>query len=104
MRKGPRGGGRNLQKLVEHVRDADQAYLSSLGGRLERKPEGELKQDLAALRQAILAALAMAVRGEIPAVGPRGGVRWMPRYFVRRLAWHELDHAWEIEDRVEFNS
>ena len=23
-----------------------------------------------------------------------------PRYFVRRLAWHDLDHAWEIEDRV----
>ena len=33
--------------------------------------------------------------------GPRGGVRWPARYFVRRVAWHILDHAWEIEDRVE---
>jgi hypothetical protein len=24
---------------------------------------------------------------------------WSPRYFVRRSAWHALDHAWEIEDR-----
>jgi hypothetical protein len=24
---------------------------------------------------------------------------WTPRYFVRRAAWHALDHAWEIEDR-----
>lgn len=32
--------------------------------------------------------------------GPRGGQRWLPRYFIRRLAWHELDHAWEIENRV----
>jgi len=29
----------------------------------------------------------------------RGGLRWRPRYFVRRVAWHLLDHAWEIEDR-----
>ena len=34
----------------------------------------------------------------IPA-GPRGGKRWSARYFVRRAAWHVLDHAWEIEDR-----
>lgn len=25
---------------------------------------------------------------------------WPPRYFVRRSAWHVLDHAWEIEDRA----
>jgi hypothetical protein len=24
-----------------------------------------------------------------------------PRYFVRRTAWHALDHAWEIEDRLQ---
>jgi hypothetical protein len=24
---------------------------------------------------------------------------WSIRYFVRRSAWHALDHAWEIEDR-----
>jgi hypothetical protein len=35
----------------------------------------------------------------VPAVGPRGGQRWSPRRFVRRAAWHILDHAWEIEDR-----
>ncbi len=23
-----------------------------------------------------------------------------PRYFVRRVSWHVLDHAWEIEDRA----
>ena len=25
---------------------------------------------------------------------------WPPRYAARRIAWHALDHAWEIEDRV----
>ena len=38
--------------------------------------------------------------GELPSRGPRGGVIWPPRYFVRRVAWHLLDHLWEIEDRA----
>jgi hypothetical protein len=25
--------------------------------------------------------------------------RWTPRYAAQRIAWHALDHAWEIEDR-----
>ena len=58
-------------------------------------------QALARTRQAILTTLSAAVRGEVPAREPRGGPRWTPRYFVRRLAWHELDHAWEIENRAE---
>lgn len=41
-----------------------------------------------------------AARGKELQVGPRGGKRWKPRYYVRRSAWHILDHAWEIEDRV----
>jgi hypothetical protein len=51
------------------------------------------------MRQAMLKALESAARGEIPERGPRGGVRWTPRYFVRRSAWHVVDHVWEIEDR-----
>jgi hypothetical protein len=26
-------------------------------------------------------------------------VLWTPRYVVRRVAWHTVDHLWEIEDR-----
>jgi hypothetical protein len=40
------------------------------------------------------------VRGELAERGPRGGIRWPARYYVRRAAWHVLDHAWEIEDRL----
>ncbi len=25
---------------------------------------------------------------------------WTARSFVRRVAWHTLDHTWEIEDRI----
>jgi hypothetical protein len=51
-------------------------------------------------RQAILAGLEAADKGELPEKGPRGGILWPARYFVRRVAWHVLDHAWEIEDRM----
>ena len=29
-----------------------------------------------------------------------GRAGWPPRYAARRLIWHVLDHAWEIEDRA----
>ena len=32
---------------------------------------------------------------------PIAGRKWPPRYAARRIAWHALDHAWEIEDRTE---
>ena len=30
---------------------------------------------------------------------PVDDVKWPWRYVVRRIAWHVLDHAWEIQDR-----
>jgi hypothetical protein len=102
LSKGPRGGGRDLTKIIDHVHDVDASYLTSLGGQLKPSDENtpSESQAFASLRHAILTTLIAAARGEVPARGPRGGVRWTPRYFVRRLAWHELDHAWEIEDRA----
>ncbi len=100
LRKGPRGGGRDLEGIIDHVLGADAAYLTSLGQRFKRNESGDRTEELERMRQAILAALAVAVRGELPERRPRGGVIWKPRYFVRRVAWHVLDHVWEIEDRV----
>lgn len=101
LRKGPRGGGRDLTRIGGHIHEAEIAYLGSLGGRFKPNAEKGPSQMITALRQEILTTLAASARGEIPARGPRGGLRWTPRYFVRRLAWHDLDHAWEIEDRIE---
>ncbi len=99
LRKGPRGGGRELQEIVEHVHGAEAAYLGRLGWKMEAQDEGRGDGEPARTRRAVLEALAAAVHGELGVRGPRGGVRWTPRFFVRRVAWHALDHAWEIADR-----
>lgn len=101
LRKGPRGGGRDLTGVVQHVLDGDGGYLSALGWKVSRDGAADLSEELKRTRKAILEGLRAASQGEIAAHGPRGGIRWKPRYFVRRVAWHVLDHAWEIEDRLE---
>lgn len=99
LRKGPRGGGRDLDRIVRHVLEADLTYLPRLNRRF--KPAGDDPQaQIVETRQAILEALDTAVVDGMPESGPRGGKLWTPRYFVRRVAYHTLDHAWEIEDRV----
>ena len=100
LRKGPRGGGRDLDAILEHVQGADAGYLNGLGWKFKEDTRDDLDKRMERTREAILTALKSAVAGRIPRRGPRGGVRWTARYFVRRLAWHTLDHAWEIEDRV----
>jgi hypothetical protein len=97
LAKGPRGGGRDLQKIVDHVLDAEGGYLRMLGGKVEAGPKRDLAERIHAT---VLDALEATARDGPPPPGPRGGKRWLPRYFVRRVAWHVLDHAWEIEDRA----
>lgn len=100
LRTGPRGGGRDLQKMIGHVLEGDWGYLTQLGGR-HRSSGASAAQEMKRVRRAFLDALAARAHGELPDRGPRGGVRWPARYAVRRSAWHVLDHAWEIEDRAE---
>ena len=95
LAKGPRGGGRSLDAIVQHVLGADASYVRMLGA----KVEGDDAPRLDRVRDGVLEALGTAVREGVPP-SPRGGKRWTPRYFVRRSAWHVLDHAWEIEDRT----
>ncbi len=86
LRKGPRGGGRDRDAIVEHVLGAESAYASRLGLKLKQPPAGDARA-VAAFRAAILAGL------------EADDGRWPSRYAARRIAWHALDHAWEIEDR-----
>ncbi len=92
LRKGPRGGGRDRDEIVAHAVAAENGYSRKIGDRLpEVKPEDA--EAVAALRNAMLAAIASGVEPTTR------GKPWPLRYSARRIAWHVLDHAWEIEDR-----
>jgi hypothetical protein len=100
LQKGPRGGGRDLAKIIEHVIGAEESYLKVLGWKVKAIKGETLDQRKVRVRNEVLRGLEVAADGQLPREGPRGGKRWPPRFFVRRLAWHVVDHAWEIEDRI----
>src|SRR6266542_4855375 len=100
LRTGPRGGGRQVDAMVEHVLGAEQAYLSKLGGGYPKRNEADIWDAMRGTRHVLLDTLALLARGEPAPRTPRSGRLWTPRYAVRRSAWHALDHAWEIEDRM----
>jgi hypothetical protein len=100
LRRGPRGGGRDLAQIAGHVLEAHASYLKTLGGS-PPQADGWPAEARRALREASAAGIAARARGELPDHGPRGGERWSARTFTRRAVWHLLDHAWEIEDRTE---
>lgn len=95
LRKGPRGGGRDRDKMIDHVLGAEAAYARYLGIK-RRQPSREDAPGIAGLREDIAAALRVPSDGA--PLTPKG---WPPRYAARRIAWHVLDHAWEMEDRSE---
>jgi len=95
LRKGPRGGGRDRDKIVEHVVGADGGYARVMG----LKGTGVDPRDsqaVAGLRTRMIDVFRVPSDGS-----PIAGKKWPPRYAARRVAWHALDHAWEIEDRSE---
>jgi hypothetical protein len=83
------------------VSGAEGGYLGHLAARSPKLDEIDPAATLAVEREAVLDALTRAVTEGLPAQGPRGGKIWTPRFFVRRDAWHVLDHTWEIEDRAK---
>lgn len=95
LRKGPRGGGRDRDELIGHVIGAETAYARKLGVRLKQPTIGDTAA-IGELRQAISAVLGAPSEGS-PVV-PNG---WTTRYAARRIAWHVLEHAWEMQDRAD---
>jgi hypothetical protein len=95
LRKGPRGGGRDRDPIVRHVIESDGYYAHEIGLR-GSKPLVADPAVFEPVRAAILDLLRQPSDGS-----PLAGRRWPVRYAARRIAWHPIDHAWEIEDRSE---
>jgi hypothetical protein len=93
LRKGPRGGGRDRDEIRRHVIEAERAYARKIGVR-HQPFEMNDKSALEVMREESAAVLSKPSSGE-PLIA--GG--WNASYAVRRMAWHVVDHLWEIEDR-----
>jgi hypothetical protein len=93
MRKGPRGGGRDRDRIVLHTCAPEQDWAKKVGVRI---PGGEVVTDakgLAAFRDEYCAAIrSFHAEGKMART-------WPLRYLIRHTAFHTMDHAWEMEDK-----
>ena len=92
LRKGPRGGGRDRDKVFAHVVAAE-SVLRAQTRRPASSAAGSRRRSWRC-GPSCWPPLAGARAG-----APAAAKGWLPRYAARRIAWHVLDHAWEIEDR-----
>jgi hypothetical protein len=92
LRKGPRGGGRDTARVVAHVVASDHGYARNIGLKLAAPAPTDLGA-VAEMRAEVLKLLGQGSNGAPLAR------KWTARYALRYIAWHALDHAWEIEDR-----
>jgi hypothetical protein len=95
MRKGPRGGGRDRDRIISHtVRVESEDFAKRVG--LVVAEGGALEPGaLAPYRSAYLEAMRAYQRGEV--TGPMR--TWSLAFLVRHSAFHTMDHAWEMEDK-----
>jgi hypothetical protein len=94
LRPGPRGGGRDRDRIIRHVNGAEIQENGKKVGVRSSPDAWRDPADLRAHREAICAGIR-----EFNARGPSAGSWWTVQFFIRRSAWHMLDHAWEMEDR-----
>jgi len=93
LRVGPRGGGRSREEIIRHVNGAEMGEFSPKVG---VKATDETLDDPTALR-AYRQAVVEGIRDHHARGEPARS--WPLQFLIRRLAWHMLDHAWELEDR-----
>ncbi|MCU1495181.1 MAG: hypothetical protein JWO62_2945, partial [Acidimicrobiaceae bacterium] len=83
LRKDPRGGGRERDAMVDHVREAERASSAKTGVRIPphtRWPDQRFS-------------VAVGLRSR------RTSPTWPVPYAIRRRGWHVFDDAWEFEDK-----
>ncbi|HKV83572.1 MAG TPA: hypothetical protein VJN88_03390 [Ktedonobacterales bacterium] len=92
MRKGPRGGGRDRDRIIRHTLATEQDWAKKLGAPTPQS---------ATLNDEGLKAHRDAYRNAIRAFHAEGKMArtWPIRYLIRHTAFHTLDHAWEMEDK-----
>jgi hypothetical protein len=95
MRKGPRGGGRDRDRIVRHtVRTESEDFAKQVGLRIPEEaaltPEGLRRH-----REDYVAAMRAYNAGRVA----RRMRSWTLPFLIRHSGFHTMDHAWEMEDK-----
>jgi hypothetical protein len=93
LRKGPRCGGWERDRIIRHVNGAD---IDEFAPKVGVKVPLETRDDAEALR-AYRDAFVEGIREHHARGEPARS--WALQFLIRRCAWHMLDHAGELEDR-----
>jgi hypothetical protein len=92
LKRGPRGGGRDRDRIVRHVLFNEQDWAPR--DRPQEDQEAILTDEgLKAHREAYCNAIR-----ELHSQNKMAR-KWPLRYLIRHTAFHTLDHAWEMEDK-----
>ncbi|MBK9123653.1 MAG: hypothetical protein IPM16_11120 [Chloroflexi bacterium] len=96
LQAGPRGGGRNRDRIVRHTLRAEQDWATKVGISIPEDDEILTDEALKAYREDYCSAIR-----EYHAQGKLAGkvAKWPLRFLIRHSAYHMLDHAWEMEDK-----
>ena len=93
MQKGPRGGGRDRDRIVHHTLGTEQEWVATKLGVRTIPDELLTDESVRAYRDAYRKAIrAFHAEGKMART-------WPLRYLIRHTAFHTLDHAWEMEDK-----
>jgi hypothetical protein len=94
MRAGPRGGGRDRDRIIRHtIRTESEEFAKRLGLRIPEEA-ALTPQGLRDYREDYVAAMRDYNAGE----GKRMRT-WNLPFLIRHSAYHTMDHAWEMEDK-----
>jgi hypothetical protein len=95
MRKGPRGGGRDRDRIIRHtIRTESEDFAKQVGLRIPE--EAALTPDgLRQYREAYVVAMRAYNAGEVS----QRMRSWTLPFLIRHSAYHTLDHAWEMQDK-----
>jgi hypothetical protein len=93
MQKGPRGGGRDRDRIVRHTLGTEQQWAAKLGVLTHQGAVVTDDEELTAYRDAYCTAIrTFHSEGKMART-------WPLRFLIRHSAFHTMDHAWEMEDK-----
>jgi hypothetical protein len=95
MRKAPRGGGRDRDRIIRHtIRTESEDFAKQVGLRIPEEA-ALTSEGLRKHRLEYVAAMRAYNAGDVP----RRMRSWTLAFLIRHSAFHTLDHAWEMEDK-----